>query len=83
MSWQWVAEIGVLYFILLSMFNWRAATFAVTASWVRTRAETDKSVRTCDFFEGWSAKATDSELRGKCARPPWPMWGRAPWGHCQ
>ena len=41
-----------------------AACRGMTASWVRTKAETDKSVRTCDFFEGWAAKSTDAELRG-------------------
>ena len=41
-----------------------AACRSMTASWVRAKSESDKSVRVCDFFEGWAANATDAELKG-------------------
>ncbi len=34
------------------------------ASWVRQRAETDSSIKTCDFFEGYDRSGTDAEIRG-------------------
>ena len=37
---------------------------SMTASWVRQRAETDKSVKICDFFEGYDKNGTDADLRG-------------------
>ena len=37
---------------------------AMTASWVRAKAESDPEVKTCDFFEGWERNASDAEIRG-------------------
>jgi DNA excision repair protein ERCC-2 len=36
----------------------------MTASWVRSRAETDPTVKLCEFFENYEHTGTDSDLRG-------------------
>jgi DNA excision repair protein ERCC-2 len=41
-----------------------AACRSMTASWVRQRAQSDASVKTCDFFEGYERGGTDADLRG-------------------
>lgn len=36
----------------------------MTASWVRARAETDPSVRLCEYFEDYDAAGSDADLTG-------------------
>jgi DNA excision repair protein ERCC-2 len=41
-----------------------AACRNMTASWVRSRAESDPTVKLCEFFENYDRAGTDAELRG-------------------
>ena len=41
-----------------------AACRSMTASWVRQRAETDSSIKTCDFFENYDRLGTDADIKG-------------------